>query len=105
MRQRAVSFDRSLSARRAVGRRALALGLLVFALWGCETGEVTVLSEACHVIADDCSMADSVGECMDAIGGMHPDCIDCIAASGCDYSTCQKLPVGCRLPIAFLPGQ
>lgn len=70
------------------------------AFWGCGSAESDSLSGACEVIVDRCHKPISKSDCIDEIGSMDPACLDCIAAvSGCDYPSCQTLPVGCRLPL------
>ena len=70
--------------------------------WGCSGAEDDSLGRACHIIVDECKKGTSVGDCIDALGGMHPDCLDCMTQQGCGYATCQRLPVGCRLALDLM---
>jgi hypothetical protein len=62
------------------------------------------VGSACKVIVDECHVGTSMGDCIDAIGPLPLECIDCIAAHHqCnDYTTCQRLPSGCRIPVELM---
>lgn len=81
---------------------ALLAGLATtLAVFGCDSAESDSLSGACQVIVDTCHKTSSLGDCVDQLGSVSPSCLDCIAAHGCDYPTCQREP-GCRLPLDFM---
>jgi hypothetical protein len=58
------------------------------------------IEEACQVVVEDCSVGESMGECIDAMIAMTDDCIECILGAGCNYvTTCQEGTTAvCRLP-------
>jgi hypothetical protein len=54
---------------------------------------------ACKVIVEQCGAVPSMGDCIDLVGGLDSDCLDCVSTSTkCDYSACQASIPGCRLP-------
>jgi hypothetical protein len=79
-------------------------GLLLVVVLGtsmisCSDANSDAVGTACHVIVQDCHVGRSMGDCIDGIVSLPPDCIDCIAQSGCDtYEACQAASPGCRLP-------
>jgi len=60
------------------------------------------LVNACKIVVDTCHHGTSVGDCLDDLGGLSQDCIDCISAYQCDYPTCQVSVYGCRIPTWLL---
>lgn len=82
--------------------RALFYSLLVSgAAASCSDGNDDSVGLACKVIVRECGAGTSLGACIDSAGDLPVDCLDCIAShgsdQGCDYSTCQRSPSGCRL--------
>jgi hypothetical protein len=53
---------------------------------------------ACRVIVETCQRFTSVGGCLDEIGSLSTDCLDCVSTHGCEYATCQSDVPACRLP-------
>jgi hypothetical protein len=80
----------------------LALAALASAV-SCSDPVDDALGRACKVIVD-CGVDTTHGDCIDALGTEPIECAECIQDSqGCDYSSCQRSPVGCRIPPFLLP--
>jgi hypothetical protein len=63
------------------------------------------LDDACNLIAKDCGVRPSVGDCIDRLAGQPTTCVECIAEAGCDYpEVCSPRNSSCRLPLSLLPG-
>jgi hypothetical protein len=77
---------------------------LALALASCSDDNGDALGSACKVIVEECHVGKSMGDCLDAIGPLPAECIDCIASHHkCnDYATCQLLPSGCRIPVELM---
>jgi hypothetical protein len=92
---------RSFPFRRAgAAFGALVLGAL--ALSSCSEPVQDSVGRACRVIVG-CGVDISVGDCIDLLGGEPQDCTFCIENSQCEeYSSCQREPVGCRIPPQLL---
>jgi hypothetical protein len=80
---------------------ALALLVALSAAAGCATAESDAVGDACSVVVN-CQKAGSMSECIDVLGSLDTECLDCIAVHDCDYSSCQKLIPACRLPLAYM---
>jgi hypothetical protein len=80
---------------------ALALPALGSAL-SCSDPVDDGLGRACKVIIG-CGVEITHGDCIDQLGEEPLECTACIEDSGCDYSSCQRDPVGCRIPVGLLP--
>jgi hypothetical protein len=93
---------RSLPFRRAgAALAAIVLGAVV--LSSCSEPVNDSVGRACRVIVG-CGVDISVGDCVDLLGGEPQGCTDCIENSRCaDYPSCQREPVGCRIPPPLLP--
>ena len=79
-------------------------GLLLAAVsaLACSGGNDTdAVGLACHVIVDECGAPTTKGDCVDLVGALPPDCVSCIAGSGCDFPSCQRTPTGCRIPLVL----
>ncbi len=79
---------------------AILLGSTVFA--SCNDATDESLVNACKLVVDTCHRGTSVGDCMDDLGGLSQECIDCIGAHQCDYAKCQADVPGCRIPTWLL---
>jgi hypothetical protein len=79
---------------------AVALGLVT----SCSDDNDDPVGSACKVIVNECHVGTSMGDCIDAIGPLSLECVDCIASHHqCnDYTTCQLLPSGCRIPVELM---
>src|ERR1041384_1709567 len=77
-----------------------ALVSMVFA--SCSNGTDDSLINACKVIVETCHRGPSVGECVDDMASLSPDCVACVGAHGCDYSKCQAEVMSCRIPERLL---
>jgi hypothetical protein len=61
------------------------------------------VGRACNVIIG-CGVETTHGDCIDALGTEPLECAECIEdTDGCDYSSCQRSPAGCRIPVQLLP--
>lgn len=90
------------SLRRAAVTLVSAL-VCASALASCSDPVDDSVGRACEFIVG-CGVEISVGECIDVLGGEPPDCTYCIEQSSCsDYPSCQREPVGCRIPPVLLP--
>jgi len=67
----------------------------------CSDANDDAVGAACRVIVQ-CHAARSMSDCIDEIMPLPPDCVDCIAQSGCGYAACQVTPSGCRLPLDLM---
>jgi hypothetical protein len=93
---------RSFPFRRA-GAASVAFVSAALALSSCSEAVNDSVGRACSVIVG-CGVNISVGDCVDLLGGEPQDCTYCIENSRCeDYSSCQREPVGCRIPPQLLP--
>lgn len=73
------------------------------AVVSCSDDNGDSLGTACKLIVQQCHVGPSVGDCLDGLGDETEECVACIASSQCgDYASCQRLPSGCRIPIAFM---
>jgi hypothetical protein len=97
MRCRNRGFARALLA-------GLVSALALFAITSCSDDNDDSVGSACKVIVDECHVGSSMGDCIDAIGPLPLECVDCIATHHrCnDYNTCQLLPSGCRIPVELM---
>lgn len=80
----------------------LAGAALFISLASCSDDTSDAIGNACQVIIEDCHAGPSMGDCIDSVGELPEECVDCIASHGCDYATCQRLPSGCRIPIELM---
>ncbi len=74
-------------------------------LVSCSDANDDAIGRACKVIVQDCHAGSSMGDCIDGVVPLPPDCVDCIAQSGCDYASCEVASPGCRLPLALMKKQ
>jgi hypothetical protein len=82
----------------------LVLAALVLSIASCsDDSNSDAVGSACRVIVQECHVGRSMGDCIDGIVSLTPDCIDCIAQSTCDtYEACQASSPGCRLPAELM---
>jgi hypothetical protein len=93
---------RSFPFRRA-GAALAAFALGALALSSCSEPVNDSVGRACKVIVG-CGVDTTVGDCVDLLGGEPQGCTSCIENSDCeDYASCQREPVGCRIPPELLP--
>jgi hypothetical protein len=83
---------------------SLPIFAVVLAGAACSGDGPSSLEAACRVVVNDCGNGDSMGACIDALGGQFDDCLTCIAQAGCGYvQSCTRDDVGCVLPRAYAP--
>lgn len=58
------------------------------------------IGRACDVIVRDCHVMQSMGDCIDLVGDLDPDCVLCIGGDNtCSYfADCQRASPACALP-------
>jgi hypothetical protein len=99
---------RQVIAGRRSGRlprmlRALWLGVVLAAVGvaavSCSDANDDPVGVACKVVVDRCKVGTNLGDCIDWMAELPPECIDCIAAStSCTYTSCERSASGCRIP-------
>jgi hypothetical protein len=63
----------------------------------CSDANDDSVGRACKTIVKECGPNGTMGDCIDAVGSLTEDCLDCFSEQGCDYASCQRIP-GCRVP-------
>jgi hypothetical protein len=83
---------------------AVLSAVVLVAVTSCSDANDDSIGSACKVIVNECHVGTSMGECIDKIGPLPLECVDCIATHHkCnDYNTCQLLPSGCRIPVELM---
>jgi hypothetical protein len=87
--------------------RRLWLGMVLVAAGvpavSCSDANDDAVGRACKVVVEGCKIGTNLGDCIDWMAELPPDCIDCIAASkSCGYASCERSTSGCRIPLSAM---